>query len=203
MNIKSNNRCPSTVCSQCHFSYGQAMGCRSWVQIWPKFFSLYPHPMKLDGGMYTGFILSVCLSQGCQALLNFSILLLKLYFCYWNFHESLARILKFILISQLFPHKNTEICVISCKNTEIVVIRYWSEFPGVGSPAVCRQHGFRSLLWNFNFKFHVHVYCGHRQKSPLFFSNVSFKMATWWPYWIFWFPDSNFSLALNIHSKLQ
>ena len=69
--------------------------------------------------------------------------------------------------------------------------------------SVCRQHGFRSLLWNFNFKFHVHIYCGHRQKSPLFFSDVSFKMATWWPYWIFWFPDSNFSLALNIHSKLQ
>ena len=62
MNIKSNNRCPSTVCSQCHFSYGQAMGCCPWVQIWPKYFSLYPHPMKLDGGMYTGFILSVCLS---------------------------------------------------------------------------------------------------------------------------------------------
>ena len=56
--------------------------------------------------------------------------------------------------------------------------------------SVCRQHGFQSLLWNFNFKFHVHVDCGHRQKSPLFFSNVSFKMATWWPYWIFWFPDS-------------
>ena len=28
-------------------------------------------------------------------------------------------------------------------------------------------------------------------------------MAAWWPYWIFWFPDSNFSLALNINSKLK
>ena len=72
--------------------------------------------------------------QGCQVLLNFSILLLKLQFCYWNFHEILAKILKFVLISQLFTHKNTEICVKLCKNTEIIAIRYWSEFPEVGSP---------------------------------------------------------------------
>ena len=44
-------------------------------------------------------------NQSCQVLLNFSILLLKLHFCYWNFHEILATILKFVLISQLFPHK--------------------------------------------------------------------------------------------------
>ena len=40
-------------------------------------------------------------------------------------------------------------------------------------------------------------------KSLLIFSEVTFKMAAWWPYWIFWFPDSNFSLALNINSKLK
>ena len=40
-------------------------------------------------------------------------------------------------------------------------------------------------------------------KSLLIFSEVKFKMAAWWPYWIFWFPDSNFSLALNINSKLK
>ena len=40
-------------------------------------------------------------------------------------------------------------------------------------------------------------------KSLLIFSKVKFKMAAWWPYWIFWFLDSNFSLALNINSKLQ
>ena len=28
-------------------------------------------------------------------------------------------------------------------------------------------------------------------------------MAAWWPYWIFWFPDSNFNLALNISLKLK
>ena len=40
-------------------------------------------------------------------------------------------------------------------------------------------------------------------RSLLIFSNVNFKMAARQPYWIFWFPDSNFSLALNINSKLK
>ena len=40
-------------------------------------------------------------------------------------------------------------------------------------------------------------------ESLLIFSEVTFKMAAWWPYWIFLFPDSNFSLALNINSKLK
>ena len=40
-------------------------------------------------------------------------------------------------------------------------------------------------------------------RSLLIFSDVTFKMAAWWPYWNFWFPDSNFSLALNINSKLK
>ena len=78
--------------------------------------------------------------QGCQVLLNFSILLLKLRFCYWHFHEILAKILEFILISELFPHKNSEICVDIGKNTEIIAICYWSWFPEVGSPEdLCRH----------------------------------------------------------------
>ena len=40
-------------------------------------------------------------------------------------------------------------------------------------------------------------------KSLLIFSDVTFKMATWRPYWIFWIPDSNFTLALNINLKLK
>ena len=44
-------------------------------------------------------------TQGCQVVLNFSILLLKLHFCYWDFHEILAKILKFVLIFQLFLQK--------------------------------------------------------------------------------------------------
>ena len=79
--------------------------------------------------------------QGCQVLLNFSILLLKLQFCYWNFYEILAKILKFVLISQLFPHKNTDICVKLCKNTEIITICYWSEFPEVCSPVLMHLCG--------------------------------------------------------------
>ena len=40
-------------------------------------------------------------------------------------------------------------------------------------------------------------------RSLFIFSDVTFKMAAWWPYWIFWFPDPNFSLALNINSKFK
>ena len=43
---------------------------------------------------------------------------------------------------------------------------------------------------------------GHRQKF-IDFSDVTFKLAAWWLYWIFWFPDSIFSLALDINFKLQ
>ena len=92
-----------------------------------------------------GYVRGVC--QGCQVLLNFSILLLKLRFCYWNFHEILAKILKFVLISELLPHKNTEICTKLCKNTEIIAICYWSEFPEVGSPGYV--NGMSKNLGNF------------------------------------------------------
>ena len=40
-------------------------------------------------------------------------------------------------------------------------------------------------------------------RSLLIFSNVNFKMAARQPYWNFWFPDANFSLALNINCKLK
>ena len=40
-------------------------------------------------------------------------------------------------------------------------------------------------------------------RSLLIFSDVTFKMVAWRPYWIFWFPDFNFTLALNINFKLQ
>ena len=44
------------------------------------------------------------------------------------------------------------------------------------------------------------IYMG---RSLMIFRDVTFKMAAWRPYWIFCFPDSNFSLALNINSKHQ
>ena len=68
-------------------------------------------------------------------------------------------------------------------------------------PSVCTQHGFRSIshvcfgISISNFICMLMVAIG---RSILIFSNVTFKMVACWPYWIFWFPASNFSLALNI-----
>ena len=73
-------------------------------------------------------------------------------------------------------------------------------------PSVCRRHGFRSIsqvcfgISISNFIYMLMVAIG---RSLLIFSDVTFKMAAWRPYWIFWFPDSNFTLALNINFKLQ
>ena len=73
-------------------------------------------------------------------------------------------------------------------------------------PSVCRRHGFRSIsqvcfgISISNFICMLMVVIG---RSLLIFSDVTFKMAAWRPYWIFWFPDSNFTLALNINFKLQ
>ena len=73
-------------------------------------------------------------------------------------------------------------------------------------PSVCRRHGFRSIsqvcfgISISNFICMLLVVIG---RSLLIFSDVTFKMAAWRPYWIFWFPHSNFTLALNINSKLQ
>ena len=73
-------------------------------------------------------------------------------------------------------------------------------------PSVCRRHGFRSIsqvcfgISISNFICMLMVAIG---RSLLIFSDATFKMAAWRPYWIFWFPDSNFTLALNINFKLQ
>ena len=73
-------------------------------------------------------------------------------------------------------------------------------------PSVCRRHGFRSIsqvcfgISISNFTCMLMVAIG---RSLLIFSDVTFKMAAWRPYWIFWFPDSNFTSALNINFKLQ
>ena len=40
-------------------------------------------------------------------------------------------------------------------------------------------------------------------RNLVIFSEVIFKVATWHLYFIFWFPDSNFSLALIINSEFQ
>ena len=69
-----------------------------------------------------------------------------------------------------------------------------------------RWHGFQSVsqvcfgISISNFICMLMVVIG---RSLLIFSDVTFKIAAWWPYWIFWFPESNFSLALIINSKLK
>ena len=74
------------------------------------------------------------------------------------------------------------------------------------SVSVCRRHGFRSIsqvsfgISISNFICMLMVAIG---RSLLIFSDVTFKMAAFRPFWIFWFPDSNFTLALNINFKLQ
>ena len=73
-------------------------------------------------------------------------------------------------------------------------------------PSVCRRHGFRSIsqvcfgISISNFICMLMVAIG---RSLLIFSDITFKMAAWRPYWIFWFPDSHFILALNINFKLK
>ena len=90
---------------------------------------------------------------------------------------------------------------------EVGVGVYWIHLvrPSV-RPSVCRRHGFRSIhqvcfgISISNFICMLMVAIG---RSLLIFSNVTFKMAAWRQYRNFWFPDSNFTLALNINFKLQ
>ena len=72
-------------------------------------------------------------------------------------------------------------------------------------PSVWRRYCFRSVtqvLWNLNFKFHMHIFVAIGRSLSIF-KDITSKMAAWQPYWIFRFPDSNFSLALNTQSKLH
>ena len=73
-------------------------------------------------------------------------------------------------------------------------------------PSVCRRHGFRSIsqvCFGISISKFICMLMVAIGRSLLIFSDVTFKMAAWRPYWIFCFPDSNFTLALNINFKLQ
>ena len=73
-------------------------------------------------------------------------------------------------------------------------------------PSVCRRLGFRSVTqvcFGISIPNFICMLFVGMDRSPLIFSDVTFKMAAWRPYWIFRFPDSNFSLPMNIKSKLQ
>ena len=73
-------------------------------------------------------------------------------------------------------------------------------------PSVCRWHGFRSIS-QVCFRISISNFIGMLMvaigRSLFIFSNFNVKMAAWWPYCLFLFPDSNFTFALNIISKLQ
>ena len=73
-------------------------------------------------------------------------------------------------------------------------------------PSVCRRHGFRSVTpvcFRISIPNSICVFFVAMGRSLHIFSDVTFKMAAKQPYWIFQFPDSNFSLALNVKSKLH
>ena len=73
-------------------------------------------------------------------------------------------------------------------------------------PSVCRRHGFRSIsqvCFGISISNFICILMVAIGRSLLIFSDVTFKMAAWRPYWIFWFPDSNLTLTLNINFKLQ
>ena len=73
-------------------------------------------------------------------------------------------------------------------------------------PSTCRRHGFRSIsqvCFGISISNFICILMVAIGRSLLIFSDDTYKMAAWRPYWIFWFPDSNFTLALNINFKLQ
>ena len=72
--------------------------------------------------------------------------------------------------------------------------------------SVCRRHGFRSVTrvcLGISISDFICMLFVAMVRSLLIVSDVTFKMAAWWPYWIFRFLDSNFILALDIKSKLH
>ena len=57
-------------------------------------------------------------------------------------------------------------------------------------PSVCRWHGFRSIsqfCFGVSISNFICILMVAIGRSLLIFSDVTFKMAAWWPYWIFRF----------------
>ena len=77
---------------------------------------------------------------------------------------------------------------------------------GFFGSGLCWRHGFQSVsqvCLGISISNSVCMLMVVIGRSLSVFSDVTFKTAAWWPYWIFWFPDSNVSLTLNIDSKLK
>ena len=122
--------------------------------------------------------------------------------CHWNWWWFNKTRISFSKIIQWYHHLRPPLLFFYTPAQ-----RSWRGYTGFTlsvCPSVCRRHGFRSIsqvcfvLSNFIYMLMVAI-----GRSLLIFSDVTFKMAAWQPYWIFWFPDSNFTSALNINFKLQ
>ena len=71
---------------------------------------------------------------------------------------------------------------------------YWIHLvrPSV-RPSVCRRHGFGSIsqvCFRISISNSIGMLMVAIGRSLLIFSDITFKMAAWWPYWIFRFLDS-------------
>ena len=68
-------------------------------------------------------------------------------------------------------------------------------------PSVCRRQGFRSISqvsFGISISYFICMLMVAIGRSLLIFSEVTFKMAAWRPYWIFGFPDSNFGFEYQL-----
>ena len=128
-------------------------------------------------------------------------------FCIWYFNC--------ILSNHLTVPPNSEIYIDVLTSTLFIPLPYevgggYTGFtlsvPSSVHLSVCRWHGFWSVTavcFGISISYFICRLFVAMGRSLVIFSDVAFKMAVWQPYWIFWFPDSNFSLALNIKSKLH
>ena len=188
--------------------------CRSWVQIWPKFFSLYPHPMKLDGGMYTGFILSVCLSV-CLSVDNmvfrvcfgistsnfmcmFIVAIGRKSHCFsatsvskWPPGGHIGffgfRTLTSVWLWISTPSFSSKILVYMGIDFQWQSFSKWLPGSHIGF-FICILCRWWFLEHNssllWNFSFKFRVLVAVG-RNILFFSDITFKMAAWWSCWIF------------------
>ena len=117
---------------------------------------------------------------------------------WYYFYETFWHILSWNSLYSLYP-----------RPTKLEGGVYWILHPSVRPsvrPSVCRGHGFQSIsqvCFGISLSNFICMLMVVKGRSLLIFKDITFKMAAWQPYWISWFPDFNFNLALNINFKLQ
>ena len=142
-------------------------------QYWPRFMSIY-------GVTRPQWVNS---STEKWYVLNWVVVLLKMNFLVENYYTPAQRSWRGGILDSPCPSVRLSVC-----------------------PSVCRRHGFRSIsqvCFGISISNFICILMVAIGRSLLIFSDVTFKMAAWRPYWIFWFPDSNLTLTLNINFKLQ